>query len=179
MALKQLQAANPTLYDPMAVDTAALQAIGWNNPTQFFADASLQGQPPPEVLKAIEELKIKKQDADSRSAESQARVAETQAKISQGAFSPKPGLGGGPNQTDTPVDMMIAQNKLEETKLKHKDLQIRHKDVLLDDRNRDLDRESRERLKILELAKDSAENPASGKSLSKTIRQIKKDVQEA
>ncbi|CAB4180900.1 hypothetical protein UFOVP1072_1, partial [uncultured Caudovirales phage] len=35
MALKQLQAASPALYDPIAIDMAALKAIGWSNPEQF------------------------------------------------------------------------------------------------------------------------------------------------
>lgn len=30
VALKQIQAQNPTLYDPIAIDTAALQAVGWS-----------------------------------------------------------------------------------------------------------------------------------------------------
>ena len=34
-ALKQLSAASPALYDPIAVDTAALQALGWTNPSQL------------------------------------------------------------------------------------------------------------------------------------------------
>ena len=36
MGLKQLQAGNPSLYDPIAIDTAALQAMGWSNPEQFM-----------------------------------------------------------------------------------------------------------------------------------------------
>ena len=32
VALKQIQAQNPTLYDPIAIDKAALQAVGWSNP---------------------------------------------------------------------------------------------------------------------------------------------------
>lgn len=36
MALKQLQSSNPQLYDQVAVDTAALRAIGWNNPSSSW-----------------------------------------------------------------------------------------------------------------------------------------------
>ena len=50
MALKQLQAAQPSLYDPIAIDTAALQAIGWSNPSQFLASPSAQQNPPPELI---------------------------------------------------------------------------------------------------------------------------------
>jgi len=47
-ALKQLQQANPSMYDPIAIDVAALQAIGWSNPSQFMAPPNAQASPPPE-----------------------------------------------------------------------------------------------------------------------------------
>ena len=36
VALKQLQAHNPDLYDAKAVDTRVLQVIGWDNPEALF-----------------------------------------------------------------------------------------------------------------------------------------------
>ena len=57
VALKQIQGQNPSLYDPIAIDTAALQAIGWSNPEQFMAPMSSQGKMPPEMQQKIEELK--------------------------------------------------------------------------------------------------------------------------
>jgi hypothetical protein len=63
MALKQLQAAQPGLYDPIAVDMAALQAIGWNNPTQFMAPPNAQGAPPPEMMKMQADAKAKAEEA--------------------------------------------------------------------------------------------------------------------
>jgi hypothetical protein len=47
MALKQLQAAQPSLYDPIAVEKAALTAIGFSNPEQFMSSPQAQQQPPP------------------------------------------------------------------------------------------------------------------------------------
>ena len=79
MALKQLQQAQPGLYDPIAIDTAALQAIGWSNPSQFFAPPDAQGKPPPELMKAQAEMQIKKQEADTRAMEAQARAQKMQA----------------------------------------------------------------------------------------------------
>jgi len=76
VALKQLQSASPTLYDPIAVDKAALKAIGWSNPEQFMAPPSAQGKPSPEVLKGEEELKIKKQEADAKTL-----TAQTDSKV--------------------------------------------------------------------------------------------------
>ncbi len=79
MALKQLQQAQPGLYDPIAIDTAALQAMGWNNPDQFFAPPDAQGKPPPELMKAQAELQIRKQEADIKGMEAQARAQKMQA----------------------------------------------------------------------------------------------------
>lgn len=76
VALKQLQSSNPTLYDPIAVDKAALKAIGWSNPDQFMAPPEAQGKTPPEILKGIEELKIKHQEADAKTL-----TAQTGAKV--------------------------------------------------------------------------------------------------
>jgi hypothetical protein len=79
MALKQLQQAQPGLYDPIAIDTAALQAIGWNNPEQFFAPPDAQGKPPPELMKAQAELQIRNKEADIKGMEAQARAQKMQA----------------------------------------------------------------------------------------------------
>ena len=58
MALKELQKQNPTMYDPIAIDTAALQAIGWSNPQQFLLPVEAQGKMPPEMQQKIAELQI-------------------------------------------------------------------------------------------------------------------------
>jgi len=58
MALKQLQAANPAMYDAKAIDLAAMKAMGWSNPEQFLAPPEQTGQTPPEMQKVIEEIKI-------------------------------------------------------------------------------------------------------------------------
>lgn len=75
VALKQLQSASPNLYDPIAVDKEALKAIGWSNPEQFMLPDSAKDQPSPEILKGMEELKIKHQEADAKTL-----TAQTNAK---------------------------------------------------------------------------------------------------
>ena len=75
MALKQLQAASPALYDEVAVDKAALRAIGWSNPEQFLKPESARNQMPPEMMKGIEEIKIAKQEADAKTMTAQAAMA--------------------------------------------------------------------------------------------------------
>ena len=56
VGLKQLQQASPSMYDPVAIDTAALQAMGWNNPEQFMVPPSAMGKPPPELLRQQAEI---------------------------------------------------------------------------------------------------------------------------
>jgi hypothetical protein len=139
MALKQLQQANPGLYDPIAIDMAALRAMGWSNPEQFMAPISAQGKMPPEMEQKIAELQIKKQDADTRAMVAQATVAEKMG-------------GGGEGGEPDPVKMADLQ-------LRQQEIEQKEKDSTLDAINRQRDRESRERLAAVRLAEDIVKNP--------------------
>jgi hypothetical protein len=183
MALKELQAANPTLYDPLAIDRAALKAIGWNNPDQFLAPPGAQQQPPPEMQKAIAELQIKKQDSDSKAAVAQATVAKTQAetqKISAEAATgmASGGLAGGPDskQVDTPVDQMLAQADLMDAQTRARDVMQKSQFHESEDRNRDLDRQSRERVALLNLAKDIMLHPEMSETAREEVKSVQRDV---
>lgn len=127
MALKQLQASNPNLYNPIAVDTAAIQAIGFADPAQFLLPPDKQQQPAPEILKGIEELKIAKQKADAGTKDADTKSALAQAKIRM----EQAGDQQGP-EVD-PVAMMNAQ-----TKARQVDFQMQRAEV--EDQNRDEDR---------------------------------------
>lgn len=85
VALKQLQAGSPTLYDPLQVETEALRVLGYNNPEQFFAPPSAQAKPPPEMQAKQAELAIDKQRADTEQMKAQAQVQEIQHKVGLGA----------------------------------------------------------------------------------------------
>ena len=183
MALKQLAAANPTMYDPIAIDTAALQAMGWSNPQQFFAPQSAQQKPAPEIQKAMAEIEIKKQDADSKSKEAdarvqeaQARVAETQAKIQQGAFMPKgAGLATGGAAGDA-SQMMDMQMKQADMRIKEQEMAERTQQHRVDDQNRDLDRQSRERIALLQLARDVMLHPDAAKAAQPELGPIERSL---
>jgi len=142
MALKQLQQQNPSMYDPIAIDTAALQAIGWSNPSQFLAPPSAQAAPPPELQEKMAKIKVAQQDADTKRMVAQAKVQE----IQQG------GASGGVK----PTNPMEAAN----LQLKQQEIQQKSQDAMLDAENRKRDRESRERLAAIRLAEDMAKNPA-------------------
>ena len=149
VGLKQLQAANPSMYDPIAIDTAAMQAMGWSNPQQFMVPPSaLQQKPPPEVQYAQAMVGIKKQEADAKTAMVQVKAQEAAAKA-QGAPSEQP----DPNQA------VLDQLKAQELQLKANEMQVKQQDQMMDALNRKRDRESRERLAAVKLAEDMAANP--------------------
>ena len=139
MALKQLQAASPGLYDPIAVDKAALRAIGWSNPEQFLKPEAERNQMPPEMMKGIEEIKIAKQKADADTMRAQADMLKAQrpevAKAEGGAVGPDP------------VKMMAEQNKARQ--LEHS---MRRDEM--NDENRDLDREKDLRMEQMRMDRD-------------------------
>ena len=142
MGLKQLQQASPSLYDPIAIDSAALQAMGWSNPQQFMVPpASLQQKDPPEVEYAKAKLAIEKQKADADTMRAQADVQKTMAEI-----------GGQPGGEVDPL-------KVAEIETRNREMAMKQQDMQLDSLNRERERESRERLAAVRLAQDIAKNP--------------------
>jgi len=167
MALKQLQQGNPSLYDPIAIDTAALQAIGWSNPQQFMVPQQAQQAPPPELLQAMAKMQNDQKAADAKMLTAQAKQAEVQAKIQSGAFAPKtaPGVDPAAGQaalTKAHADMLNAQTKSGEVGL-------RHQERMAEDENRDLDRQSRERVAMLQLARDIIMHPEAEEQIKPLI----------
>jgi len=152
MALKQLEAANPSMYNPIAVDTAALMAIGWNNPQQFLIPADKQNAPPPEVQKVIAEMAIKKQGADAKTLEAQARMTEARAKAGQ--IQQEAQAGAAQNEGLGRANMMKAQADLLDARTKQRQAELSAQRHEVDDKNRDLDRTSDERIALLGLAKE-------------------------
>jgi len=149
LALKQLVASNPSLYDPIAVDTAALQALGWSNPQQFMIPASAQGKPPPELMQAIAKAQNDKSNADARMMDSQTRAAESQARLDLDRQRLE--MEMGKNQGDPAKMAQIDTQRME--------IQQREKDTMFDAINRKRDRESRERLAAIKLAEELMRNP--------------------
>jgi hypothetical protein len=149
LALKQLVASNPSLYDPIAVDTAALQALGWSNPQQFMIPASAQGKPPPEMLQAMAKAQNDKSNAEARMLDSQTRAAESQARLELDRQRLE--MEMGKNQGDPAKMAQIETQRME--------IQQREKDTMFDAINRKRDRESRERLAAIKLAEELMRNP--------------------
>lgn len=142
MALKQLQSASPGLYDPIAVDTAALRAIGWSNPEQFLKPEAQRNQPPPELLKGMEEIKIAHQKADADTMRAQADMLKAQ----QGNAPAAPG-SPGPDPREFELKMMTEQNRAKQMELSAQRDQA-------NDQNRDLDREKDLRMEQMRADRD-------------------------
>jgi len=147
--LKQLQASSQNLYDPIAIDTAALIAMGWSNPEQFFVPPAARASPPPQLLQMQNEMANDKAKADAATAEAKARMTEAQAaaaetaeKIKTGALAPKPeSTSAGPaQQVDTEVDKALAQAKLMDAETKKREVAVREKEAETENQNRDKDR---------------------------------------
>lgn len=142
MGLKQLQQASPSLYDPIAIDSAALQAMGWSNPQQFMVPPSaLQQKEPPEVEYAKAKLAIEKQKADADTMRAQADVQKAMASTG--------------DQSGAGLDPL----KMAELQLREREMGLKQADAQLDAVNRERERESRERLAAVRLAQDIAKNP--------------------
>lgn len=140
MALKQLQAANPALYDEVAIDKAALQSIGWSNPEQFLKPESQRNQPSPEFLKGVEEIKIAHQKADADTMKAQAAMIKAKQPAAPTGVA-------GPTQPD-PIKLLSEQNKQRQMELSAQRDQA-------NDQNRDLDREKDLQLEQMRMDRDS------------------------
>jgi hypothetical protein len=83
MAIKQLQQASPTLYDPAAVDSYILRIVGVSDPYTLFASAQAQAQAaqpkPPDPAK-MAELQMKSQVAQAAAA---AKAHDSEIKAHQ------------------------------------------------------------------------------------------------
>jgi len=174
-ALKQLQAQNPSMYDPIAIDRAALQALGWSNPDQFMAPPSAQQAPPPEMVQMQAKLANEKAAVEAKTMEAQSKVAETQAKIQSGYFDRK---SEGLNPEAAHAQLTSAQADLMNAQTKRAEMGLRHQERSIEDQNRDLDRESRERIAMLGVAKDILMHPGNESEIEPFVEPSKKNFGE-
>jgi hypothetical protein len=143
-ALKQLVAQNPALYDPIAVDTAALQALGWSNPQQFMIPPSAQGQPAPEIIKGMADIENDKKNAEARMMDAMTRAKETDADIA----------------------LKMAKAQADAQKV---DGAASQADILKMESDR-LNRLSNERVQLIDLAQDVVQHPEAAPLIEPLIR---------
>ena len=176
MALKQLQSTNPSLYDPIAIDTAALQAIGWNNPQQFMVPKNAQAAPPPEMIQMQEKVKNDGKAADAKMITAQAKAKEVDAKIQSGEFGPHPEGAAAPPEQPDPAAEMTAQARLMDAETKRAELGVKHHDLMIEDQNRDLDRQSREKVQTMELVRDILGHSADAHAAEKEAKHVAEEA---
>ena len=127
--LMQLMGTAPELFNKKAVLTDAMQAMGWNNPEQFYArpePSSLESMMQnPAVLKSVAELLLKLKDSDSKRLVAEAQAAEMHAKAQQ---IPQEGATptGGVNPMDAQIKQALAQADMQ---LKGADLQLKQAQI--------------------------------------------------
>lgn len=160
IALKQLQSSQPSLYDPIAVDTAALQAIGWTNPTQFLAPPSAQASPPPE-------LQAMQAKASSEAKMADARMMEAHTKAQNAA---------GRLELDKQKMQNEAASEADKSQLNRAKIQEQHALLRQKEDMRDQDREFKERMQIVDVAQNLAVHPASGSLVMPLIKPVLDDL---
>ena len=164
MGLKQLQQASPNLYDPIKCDTAALAAMGWPNPEEFFVPPAARAAPPPQLVQAQTEMANQTKEADAKQTDAQARLITAQAgdkeaneKIASGHFTPKPAAGAAPAappEPVSPIDVANAQAKVLDAHTRARAVDLQEHTSAVEDQNRDLDRQVQERDAAIGLAKE-------------------------
>jgi len=149
MALKQLQATNPSMYDPIAIDTAALKAIGWSNPEQFLVPQSAQQNPPPELIQAQAMMKVNDMKAQAAMQDAQTKAHAAQMK-------------GHADLMKAKIDLIKAQNEMS---LAERELQ-----------EKSADRIARERIQLVDLAQNLAVHPMSASLVEPLIQPTVQDI---
>jgi len=188
MALKQLQATNPAMYDPIAVDRMALQAIGWSNPEQFMVPPEAMGQQSnPEAQAKMAEIQIKKQDADTRLMLAKGKVALDGAQLHMdnnkaGLEAHKTFTQGGvvapsdhEKQKDG-IDLIIkeklADAKLAEVKIKAAELAQKAQNDKVTAELKQEDMLAKERIQMINLAQNIAVHPESDPAVHQLLGNV-------
>jgi hypothetical protein len=191
MALKQLQGANPAMYDPIAVDRMALQAIGWSNPEQFMVPPeSLNQTPSPEQQAEMAKIQILKQDADTKSMLAKAKVALDGAKLhmdnnkagleahktfGMGGVVPPAEKSDHEKQVDG-IDLIIkeklADAKIAETKIKAAEMQQKAQNDKITNALKQEDIQAKERIQMIDLAQNIAVHPESDPAVHELLGNV-------
>ena len=188
MALKQLQGANPAMYDPIAVDRMALQAIGWSNPEQFMVPPEAMGQQSnPEAQAKMAEIQIKKQDADTRLMLAKGKVALDGAQLHMdnnkaGLEAHKTFTQGGvvapsdhEKQKDG-IDLIIkeklADAKMAEVKIKAAELAQKAQNDKVTAALKQEDMIAKERIQMIDLAQNIAVHPESDPAVHQLLGDV-------
>lgn len=190
MALKQLQGQSPNLYDPIKVDTAALAAIGWPNPEEFFVPPAARAAPPPQLQQLQEQMKndaaaaqAKITEANARADEATAKMKDQQAKeLGLGHYAPKTEAAGvAPTAPETEpqesvLDIAKAQAIVKDANTRERDVALKESQARMEQQNRERDDAARVQDAALDVAKEVIMEPkdtaGAGTKAVKIIKQV-------
>jgi hypothetical protein len=143
-------------------DTAALAAIGWPDPEQFFVPKEARAQPPPQLVQAQAQMQNegKKADADmleaqARAEEAKSKTTEAQAKVAGvGHFAPKQPEAAAPEvpEQTSPLDVANAHAKLMDAETRRHEVGLKAAELAQEDKSREQDATDREREAAINLA---------------------------
>jgi hypothetical protein len=156
VSLIQLAAQAPDMFNLEAVNRQAIRTIGYN-PDEFIKKD--QGEMSPEAMKAMAEITGEQAKTQNETSRTKADVALTMAQAQKIAKEIQMGPQG---EAQNPADMMNAQaammgaeNDRVDLDLKKKQLEVDDKDITIDGQNRAEERDSREKLAMVNLQRDA------------------------
>ena len=158
MALKQLQSAAPDLYNPVAIDTAALKAIGWSNPEQFLVPQGTPPQPTPEMMAGLAKAESDGKRAQAAIMDAQTRQMTAQAKAQK-------------DQADTQISSVKAQADIAKVQ---NEIDYANKEM----GSKAADRASKERIQLVDLAQNLAVHPESAPLVAPLIEPALREIDE-
>ena len=154
MALIQLAQTAPDMYDLKAVNRQALRTIGYN-PDEFVKKDS--GEMSPQAMASAIGLEATKSKMANETMKTQSDAA-LKAAQAQKTMSEIGATKEGTNPADminAQAAMMSAENDRADLQLKSKQLEVDDKDIVIDGQNRAQERDSREKLAMVNLQRDA------------------------
>tara|TARA_R110000868_G_scaffold95713_4_gene263081 strand:+ start:5854 stop:8217 length:2364 start_codon:yes stop_codon:yes gene_type:complete len=154
MALIQLAQTAPDMYDLKAVNRQALRTIGYN-PDEFVKKDS--GEMSPQAMASAIGLEATKSKMANETMKTQSDAA-LKAAQAQKTMSEIGATKEGTNPADminAQAAMMSAENDRADLHLKSKELDVDEKDITMDGQNRAQERDSREKLAMVNLQRDA------------------------
>jgi len=176
MALKQLQAANPGMYDPIAIDTAALKAMGWSNPEQFLAPPEAQSAPPPELIQAQAQMQTAQMKAEAAmmKAQSDAQASAMRMEVDQAraqADMMRAETDRASAEAGAQIDMLNAETNLMKAQA---EAQLAFGEL----GSKAADRAQKERMNLIDLAQNVAVHPYSAELVAPLVQPALQEISE-
>jgi hypothetical protein len=156
MALIQMASQAPDMYDLQAVNRQALRTIGYN-PDEFVKKDS--GDISPQAMESMINVQATQSKIQNETMTAQAdaalKAAQAQKIASEIQMGPNGEAGNPAEMMNAQAALMGAENDRMDLSMKQKQLEVNHKDIVIDGQNRAEERNSREKLAMVNLQRDA------------------------